>query len=204
MTAGCFALIMEERDYIIRFKAGDRQAFNALFEMYWAKLVSYSALIVGEQASKDIVQNVFVKVWVSRDSIHECETLRPYLMRAVYNASLNMLRNRAKFISIEGVDDSMIDFLTAGKYGPEDSDIIKKLYTSERDMEIEAAIGQLPPRCQEIFSLVFKEGKSHKEIAAQLGISISTVDNQVFKALSRLREKLSMLQFLIILFLLIK
>lgn len=195
---------MEERDYIIRFKRGDRQAFNALFEMYWAKLVSYSALIVGEQASKDIVQNVFVKVWVSRDSIHECETLRPYLMRAVYNASLNMLRNRAKFISIEGVDSSMIDFLTAGKYSPDDSDIIRNLYTSERDVEIEAAIQQLPPRCQEIFRLVFKEGKSHKEIASQLGISISTVDNQVFKALSRLREKLSMLQFLIILFLLIK
>ena len=71
-------------------------------------------------------------------------------------------------------------------------------------MEIEAAIKLLPPRCQEIFRLVFKDGKSHKEIAEQLGISISTVDNQVFKALSRLREKLSMLQFLIILFLLIK
>jgi RNA polymerase sigma-70 factor (ECF subfamily) len=195
---------MRERDYIIRFKAGDRQAFNALFEMYWAKLVSYGALIVGEQASKDIVQNVFVKVWVDRDSIHDCETLRPYLMRAVYNASLNVLRNKAKYISMEGVDSSMIDFLTAGQYSPDDSDIIKKLYTSERDLEIEAAILQLPPRCQEIFRLVFNEGKSHKEVAAQLGITVSTVDNQVFKALSRLREKLTLLQFLVLLFLLTK
>lgn len=195
---------MRERDYIIRFKAGDRQAFNALFEMYWAKLVSYGALIVGEQASKDIVQNVFVKVWVDRYSIHDCETLRPYLMRAVYNASLNVLRNKAKYISMEGVDSSMIDFLTAGQYSPDDSDIIKKLYTSERDLEIEAAILQLPPRCQEIFRLVFNEGKSHKEVAAQLGITVSTVDNQVFKALSRLREKLTLLQFLVLLFLLTK
>ena len=195
---------MEEKEYIRRFKAGDRQAFNALFEMYWAKLVSYSALIAGEQTSKDIVQNVFVKVWVSRDSIHDCDTLSPYLMRAVYNASLNVLRNKAKFISLAGADSSMIEFLAAGQYGPDDSEIIRNLYTKERDLEIEEAILQLPPRCQQVFRLAFKEGKSHKEIAAQLGISISTVDNQVFKALSRLREKLSMLQFLIILFLLIK
>lgn len=195
---------MEEREYIIRFKTGDRQAFNALFEMYWAKLVSYSSLIAGEQTSKDIVQNVFVKVWLNRDSINDCDTLNPYLMRAVYNASLNVLRNKAKFISLEGADTSMIDFLTAGKYGPDDSDIIRKLYTSERDLEIEAAILQLPPRCQEVFRLAFKEGKSHKEIATLLGVTISTVDNQVFKALSRIRERLSLMHLLLILLILIK
>ena len=75
---------MEEKEYIKRFKQGDRQAFNALFELYWSRLVSYSALIAGEATSKDIVHDVFVKVWLGRDSIKECDTLRPYLMRAVY------------------------------------------------------------------------------------------------------------------------
>lgn len=193
---------MDEAEYILRFKAGDRQAFNALFEMYWAKLVSYSALIAGEQTSKDVVHDVFVKIWIGRDSIQECESLRPYLMRAVYNASLNVLRNRAKFISIESGQSSMIDFLTAGEYGPDESEIIKKLYTSERNVEIEKAVSELPPRCQEIFRMAFSEGKSHKEIAAQLDISVSTVDNQIFKALKKLRESLEMLSFLLVLFIL--
>lgn len=193
---------MDEAEYILRFKAGDRQAFNALFEMYWAKLVSYSALIAGEQTSKDVVHDVFVKIWIGRDSIQECESLRPYLMRAVYNASLNVLRNRAKFISIESGQSSMIDFLTAGEYGPDESEIIKKLYTSERNVEIEKAVSELPPRCQEIFRMAFSEGKSHKEIASQLDISVSTVDNQIFKALKKLRESLEMLSFLLVLFIL--
>lgn len=195
---------MEEREYIVRFKSGDRQAFNALFEMHWSKLVSYSALIAGEQMSKDIVQNVFVKVWINRDTIQECDTLRPYLMRAVYNASLNVLRNKVRFIPIEDSSSSVIEFLTAGEYCPDDSDIIKKLYTSERKVKIESAILQLPPKCQEVFRLAFMEGKSHKEIASLLGISVSTVDNQVFKALKRLRESLSQIHFLLLLFLLIK
>ena len=195
---------MEEKEYIKRFKQGDRQAFNALFELYWSRLVSYSALIAGESTSKDIVHDVFVKVWLGRDNIKECDSLRPYLMRAVYNSSLNVLRNRAKFISIEGGENNMIDFLTAGEYGPDDSDIIKKLYNTERSVEIEEAISQLPPKCQEIFRLAFMEGKSHKEIAEMKNISVSTVDNQIFKALKRLRDSLSQLPFLLVLLILIK
>ena len=195
---------MEEKEYIKRFKQGDRQAFNALFELYWSRLVSYSALIAGEATSKDIVHDVFVKIWLGRDNIQECDTLRPYLMRAVYNSSLNVLRNKAKFISIEGGDSNMIDFLTASEYGPDDSDIIKKLYNTERNVEIEEAISQLPPKCQEIFRHAFIEGKSHKEIAEMKNISISTVDNQIFKALKRLRDSLSQLPFLLVLLMLIK
>ena len=59
----------------------------------------------------------------------------------------------------------------------------------------------LPERCREIFRRSYLEGQSHREIALELGISVSTVDNQIYKALKLMREKLGEGLYLILLWL---
>lgn len=59
---------------------------------------------------------------------------------------------------------------------------------NELSVEIQNPINGLPERCRQIFMLSRYEGKKYKEIAALLGISIKTVENQIFKALAVLRK----------------
>ena len=190
---------MTERELISAVRVGDRESFNRLYELHWANLVSYAALIAGKKCAKDIVHDVFLKVWLNRASLQDKDTLRPYLMRSVYNMSLNVLRNAANMDFVESYTDNQIDFRAATEADPDKSEIIRRLYDKDAALQIDKAIGQLPERCREIFRRSYIEGQSHKEIAAELGLSLSTVDNQIYKALKILRSLLSENLFILIL-----
>lgn len=195
---------MDERDLISRVMEGDREAFNELYKIHWANLVRYASLVAGSVHAKDIVHDVFLKLWLNRVNIQVKDSLRPYLMRAVYNKSLNVLRGSARLEMLNTWYDNQIDILTAGEYNPDSSEIVKKLYDKDIAVQIEKAIEALPDRCREIFYSCYVEGKSHKEVAENLGISLSTVDNQIYKALKVLRSTLAESTFLVLLLLLIK
>ena len=195
---------MTERELILAVRGGDRKSFNKLYELHWANLVSYAALIAGEKSAKDIVHDVFLKVWLNRANLQDKETLRPYLMRSVYNMSLNVLRNTAGVEFVDSYIDNQIDFKSAGELNFDNSDVVKRLYDRDTALQLEQAIDQLPERCREIFRRSYIEGQSHKEIATELGISVSTVDNQIYKALKILRSLLTENLFLLLLWLFAK
>ena len=190
---------MTEQEITTAVKAGDRKAFDKLYELYWKRLVSYAALIAGEDYAKDTVHDVFVRIWINRKNLKETESLRPYLMRAVYNTSLNVLRKRANCDLFSNYTDSQIDFLLAGEFNPESSAIINRLYSQEVAFEIESALNLLPEKCRDIFRRSYIDGMSHKDIADSMGLSLSTVDNQIYKALKILREALKKSTFLLLL-----
>ena len=195
---------MTERELIAAVRKGDRKSFNRLYELHWANLVSYAALIAGEKSAKDIVHDVFLKVWLNRANLQDKETLRPYLMRSVYNMSLNVLRNTASMEFVDTYLDNQIDFRSATEADPDKSEIVRRLYDKDAALQIDKAIARLPERCQEIFRRSYIDGLSHKEIAVDMGISLSTVDNQIYKALKILRSLLSENIFFLLLYILIK
>lgn len=86
---------VEDSTLIARVKAGDRGAFNELYGIYWASLVNYAGLFVGDDGAEDVVQDVFVRVWLRRDNLRDDGTLQGYLLRSVYHASLNALKKGA-------------------------------------------------------------------------------------------------------------
>ena len=189
---------------ILAVRGGDRKAFNKLYELHWANLISYASLIAGEKSAKDIVHDVFLKVWLNRANLQDKETLRPYLMRSVYNMSLNVLRNTASVEFVDTYLDNQIDFRAAGELSLDKSEIVKHLYDRDTALQINQAIDQLPDRCREIFRRSYIDGQSHKDIAVELGITVSTVDNQIYKALKILRSLLADNLFILIVGLLAK
>ena len=84
----------EESILIERLKKGERTAFNELYGIFWAPLVNYAELIVGDENADDVVQEVFVRIWVGRDKLRKDGSLRGYLLRAVYRTALNVLRSK--------------------------------------------------------------------------------------------------------------
>ena len=78
----------------------------------------------------------------------------------------------------------------AVEYDIDRNNVIKALYTKELSRDLETAISLLPPKCREVFRMSYIDGLSGKEISKSLGISVSTVNNQIHKALKILRSEL--------------
>lgn len=182
--------IVELPDLITKIRRGDKGAFNELFGIHWKPLVDYASLIVGNDNAQDVVQSVFMKVWENRASLKDGNSMRQYLLKAVYHTSINFIRKEDNSIHYRSWFARRIDETLASEYDIDRNDVIKALYTKELSRDLETAMSLLPPKCQEVFRMSYIDCLSGKEISESLGISVSTVNNQIHKALKILRSNL--------------
>lgn len=178
---------MTDLQLIEKMRSGDRSAFGELYARHWESCVKYASLLVGSSQAEDIVQEIFMKVWRNRSTLIASESLRPYLLRSVYNSSLNLLRNDRFKETFRNRYALQIELHAATQYDPDRCSIISELFAKDTRSSIEDAIGLLPDRCQTIFRMSYIYGMPHKDIAKKLDISLSTVDNQIYKALKLIR-----------------
>lgn len=173
-----------------RIRKGDRIAFNELYRRYYPSLRSYAELFLDEEESEDVVQDVFLNVWLRKEGLDDSLSLQGYLLRSVYNSSLNILKKKGRSNDYRSMYEQEIEEIGYKYYDPDTNDVIRKLYNQDLRAEINAAINSLPARCREVFTLSYLHDMPSKEISLQLGISLSTVDNHIYSALKLLREKL--------------
>ena len=122
----------EESILIERLKKGERTAFNELYGIFWAPLVNYAELIVGDENADDVVQEVFVRIWVGRDKLRNDGSLRGYLLRAVYRTALNVLRSKNYASSYRSQTKLQIEQQLCTYYDPDENEIIRNLYARRR------------------------------------------------------------------------
>jgi len=130
--------------------------------------------------SEDMVQQVFMKMWDKRVKLNPQMEVKPYLFVAVKNTCLNHIKVAKRSADMEG---DQFDNLNAETGTAEDD-----LELAELQHCIDETIAALPPKCRQVFVLSRFEDKSYKEIAEEMGISVKTVENQMGKALRKLRE----------------
>ena len=160
---------------------GDENAFKTIFEKYYHQLVSYGESISGsKEASRGHVQDVFLKLWESRDQISIKTSLKAYLFTAIYHKALNWRRHEKVKRAYE--DDRLKDITEGVQTQPGINPFLQKAISN--------AIDSLPAKALEVFTLTQLEGLSNKEAATKLGISIKTVENQVTRARKILQKKL--------------
>src|SRR5690349_16809225 len=76
---------------------GDQQAFRQLFNLYSKKLTVFASSIVkSPEAAREIVDEVFIKIWRNKAGITSIQNLAVYLYTATKNTSLNYLSSRAR------------------------------------------------------------------------------------------------------------
>lgn len=167
---------------LTRIAGGDQEAFAELHQQYWDEVYSLAlTFLKSPDQAEDIVQEVFLKLWVKRAMLPSINDFRPYFMVMVRNEIINYLRqlaqrNRkhAQYIS----DNSMYPPQLFPVADPDTAAIIKK------------ALSELTERQALIFSMSRDEGLSHEEIAEKLGISKKTVSNTITQVLNHLRTTL--------------
>ena len=165
---------------------GDQNSFRQLFHLYSKKLTQFAfAIVKSNDAAREIVDEVFIKIWRNKSSITTIQNLTVYLYTAIKNTSLNYLSARARENMVESFDFFSVQL--SDNNSPE-----KTLINSEMLKKINAAIDQLPPRCKMVFKLVREDGLSYKEVGAILNISPKTVDAQMMIAVKQVSEKVKM------------
>lgn len=180
---------------ISRIKAGDREAFDELCRERYVSLLSYARLFLsGEQRSwaEDIVQDVLFGLWQNRRSLREDDKeLQPYLLRSVYNRSINYLKRSRRAKQAGDLIEYRIISMMADCWSPDNNPVIRSIFDADIRDILSEALGKLSPRCREVFTMSYIDNMSNREISERLGISLSTVENHMYLALKQLRSQLS-------------
>ena len=163
---------------------GDTRAFRQIFDALFSNLTKFSfSFVHSKEAATEIVDELFVQLWVKRADIMKINDLRVYLYTATKNASLNYITKKAKQIELEPYENLQVQMTDV--VSPEQIMITKEIL-----QKIKEAIDSLPPRCKLIFKFVREDGLSYSEVAEILGLSIKTIDSQMVIAVARIRAKL--------------
>lgn len=141
-----------------------------------------SKYVADDDTVKDLAQKVFIKLWEKRFEIDITYSLSAYVRRMAINEALYFHRRKKTFES----DQELMQISDKGDNHPQ-----KIAEAADLKMAYSKALQLLPPKCKTIFILSREEELSYKEIAAELSLSVKTVENQMGKALRVLREALS-------------
>ena len=176
-------------DITEKLRHGDEEAFSSLFRQHYEPLCFFAHRFVRDfDAAEGIVQDVFVRLWDTRQMLSIHTSLRSYLYTAVKNSCLNQIKHGRFSFPLE--DQEELSDTT--RLRPD-----AQLESDELARAIEEAIDDLPPKCRQIFSLAKLDGLSYQEIAEIQDISINTVKTQLARALRFLSESLHYLKVLL-------
>ena len=175
---------MDQKLLLKKLKLGDELGYEYLFKEYYEQLVFYAVHFLHDfEASKELVQDLFVSLYEKRQALDINQSIKAYLYRAVKNRAYNIT-------SAQQVHEKYTKFVNArGQVHSNSAETEAEL--NELKVALSSAVEKLPPKCRHIFKLNRYEGLSNAEIADRLKLSKRTVETQITKALKILRLELS-------------
>lgn len=175
----------EVRKLLRQMKEQDSQtAFRDFYNMTYDRLFRIAYYYVKhEEWSQEIVLDVFMKLWMQRNTLLDVRNVEDYCFILVKNASLNYLEKESRHTTVSS--DSLPEPKEQND-SPEESLISEELFAL-----YVKALDRLPERCRDIFIRIREEKQSYAQVAQELGISSKTVDAQLQKAVTRLKEMIS-------------
>jgi RNA polymerase sigma-70 factor (family 1) len=168
------------------------EKFEQLFREHYKSMMHYAMRYVNDSdTAGDIVQEVFINLWKIKEEFTPRESMKSYLLSAVYYKSLNFLKKEKQKI-LSSCDDSSLNIFDEFRVFCIDNEtaITTPVFPDESLSIIKAAIDDLPDQCKRVFILSRKLGLKNKEIADFLNISVKVVEKHISKALLILRQAL--------------
>ncbi|MGD9556163.1 MAG: RNA polymerase sigma-70 factor [Mangrovibacterium sp.] len=171
---------------------GDLEAFDIIFKKYGDRLFGFAlTYLKSREETEELVQDVFLKLWVNRKNLKKQSSLKSYLFTIAYHNMCRLFREKQ----------------IHGKFREEIIAIGNRTVNLEEQLEykstleqIDCLIGKLPEKQRVIFLKSRKEGKSSKEIADEMNLESSTVDNQISLAIKFLKKNLPEGSFAVLLY----
>lgn len=160
------SLLYEENEVLRHAAAGDERAFGILFNRYHQRLGNHIfRLTKSYELAEEIVQDVFLKIWIGRESLSEIQNFQAYLYVISKNHALSCLKKVAQEKTISTDFNETIYDVEMEEAGEE----------HERYALIDEAIDHLPPQQRQVYLLSRHERLQYAEIAVRLNLSRETV-----------------------------
>lgn len=155
----------QDAELLQRIASGDERAFRIIFNQYHHKLGAFIYRITGSrELAQEITQDLFLKIWLNRESLTEVANFRAYLFTASKNQAITCLkkiaREQTRITPLESTMEVTYDEDSADSY---------------RYLLIDEAIDLLPPQQRQVYLLSRHERLKYTEIASRLNLSRETV-----------------------------
>jgi RNA polymerase sigma factor (sigma-70 family) len=183
----------QENIWWIQFREGEKNALGSLFKFYYNDLYAYGMKLTGnEEMVRDSIQDLFVKLWESRSRIKTVNQVKPYLIRAFRNLTIDQSRvaerDPVQRLSISEIPDILNfeseDFKTESEF------------TQEQISKVLTSLNLLPPRVREAIYLRYFTGLSTEELATVMNVTVQSTRNLVHQGIKSLKEDLLILLIL--------
>lgn len=163
-----------------KIKAGDTEAFSILYHQTWRDLFDLAlAKTKDEDEAKDIVQDIYIRLWEKRDRLDIWENVGGYLFRATKREVIRRLQVALQTVQRQTLYKEAVESISIAV---DDLLLAKELHT-----QWELEIAKLPHKQREIYSRYYLFAYSITEIASELGIAEQTVKNQLVSANKKIR-----------------
>lgn len=170
------------------FKNGNQEYLGIIFKTYYEELFLYGVKILGgQEATRECIQELFIKLWEKRRSIGKAYSPKGYLFKMFRNLLIDKLRASSKSGTIPFQSDHQ-----NGYQASMEEIMVSKEKNRNQKQQIQQAIEKLNPLQQEIIYLKFYNHLDYKEIADILQINYQTVRNYMSKAIKSLREEITL------------
>lgn len=172
----------DEQSLLYDTASGSTLAYTVLYRRYLQRMLNY-VMVFSKQdrvAADDIVQEVFISIWETRENLITVKSFEAYLKRCIKNRLLNRIKHEEFLKRLH----EKIENEFSGTYTEEAVDFKEYFNIAEE------AVRELPPKRQLVFMLSTTEGLSLDQIAQILSISRSRVKQQLYQAVAHVKQRI--------------
>jgi len=179
-------IVIKEQDkqVVEQLREGSREAFRLLFDEVGPKIYAFAfSYLKNESDAEELLQEVFLKLWEVRSNLDTSKNIKSFLFKICVNLIYDFIRRK----NIE-----QVYLVYSGRNSPSSGDNTwHEIIYNDMLNNLQQLIATMPEQRQRIFRLSKEEGLSNEEIADQLNLSRRTVENQLYRAVSFLKEKIN-------------
>lgn len=174
-------VVPQEGELLLLLAKGDEAAFTTLYRHYSGPLyINFLRMVKDEAIAEEIIQDLFSRIWLKRETINIEKNFSAYLYRTGYNLVMDFYRK----VKRDQVLYDKFRQIATENY----SHIEEILHLKDSQALISKALDTLPPQQRKVFELCRIEGHTYKEVAELLGISHHTVKEYFVKANQAIRK----------------
>ena len=176
-------LILADEDLISLVEAADADAFATLYDRHSRAAFSLAYRMMGErQASEDLAQDAFLKVWRSASSYRaERGSVRTWILSIVHNRGIDQLRSHASRRRTQ-------DRIEASAPRSQPSEAFVETWRNSQREQVREALNTLPPEQLKILELAYFSGYTHVEISELVDVPLGTMKGRMRLGLKKMRD----------------